>query len=60
MKKPTTKRRSTTTAIVLVFEEDDHDRECIKILLEGLRPDTPKAISNSYGRFLQSAAACEA
>lgn len=30
--------------VVLVFGEDDHDRECIKILLEALRPDLARRI----------------
>lgn len=29
---------------MLVFGEDDHDRECIKILLEGLRPDLARRV----------------
>jgi hypothetical protein len=44
LKKPPRKRRSTSAAIVLVFGEDDHDRECIKLLLEGLRPDLARRV----------------
>jgi hypothetical protein len=40
LKKPSGKKtKARRPSIVLVFGEDDHDRDCIKILLEGLRPD---------------------
>jgi len=44
LKKPSGKGRSTKTSVVLVFGEDDHDRECVKILLEGLRPDLARRV----------------
>jgi hypothetical protein len=44
LNKPSGKGRSTKTSFVLVFGEDDHDRECIKILLEGLRPDLARRV----------------
>lgn len=44
MKKPSAKGKSRKPSIVLVFGEDDHDRECIKILLEGLRPDLTRRV----------------
>jgi hypothetical protein len=44
LKKQAGKGRSRRPSIVLVFGEDDHDRECIKILLEGLRPDLARRV----------------
>ena len=40
----TRKGKPARPPIVLVFGEDDHDRECIKILLEGLRPDLARRV----------------
>jgi hypothetical protein len=44
LRKPRSDARSAKASIVLVFGEDDHDRECIRVLLEGLRPDLRRRV----------------
>jgi hypothetical protein len=44
LKKAEKPRKPKKPSIVLVFGEDDHDRDAIKILLEGLRPDLARRV----------------